>query len=162
MRHPYVPEAESTFIWSFDMRFGFPSFYGVNQCRVILLCLISITLTPLRESLIQNRGIAAIAGDTRRVSYACMCARQQCSACPGIEIKGGAGEPFDRYLSLQILHLPHVVMSSVHVRIAQHGIVRGLVIFTVMSHLRSIAFLISSTRFHPCAKVMSKYGSSGP
>jgi hypothetical protein len=50
-------------------RFGFPSLYRVNQCRVILLCLISITLAPLSQSFIHNRGIAALACDARRVSH---------------------------------------------------------------------------------------------
>src|SRR6202030_1049741 len=77
-------------------------------------------------SFIQNRGVAAVAGDVRRVSHPRMCARQQCSARPSVEVKGGPREPFDWYGSLQILHLRYVVMSSVDVGIAKHWIVRGL------------------------------------
>src|SRR5437879_10524483 len=130
----FASETELAFIRCLDVCFGFPSLDGVNQSGVVLLCLISVTLGPLRQSFIQDRGVAAVAGDPRRVPHSCMCACQQCSARPGIEVKGSSRQPFHRYRSLQILHLSYVVMSPVDVGIAQHWIVRGLQSFLSQHH----------------------------
>ncbi len=54
---------------------------------MVLLRLISVTLGPLGQSLIESRGVAAVAGNARRVSRPPMGSGKDCAAYPRVEVE---------------------------------------------------------------------------